>query len=360
VAHEASLLILDGLVAAEAYATTELELKKFVHELQMLAAAADCTMFLLTSAGHGDHATDQRPEHTMVDGMVALRDTASGWRVERHIQVKKFRGSDHLTGLHALRITGDGIAVWPRTESLPLPQPGHPRDPSEPPVATGIAGLDTMLQGGVARASSTLVLGSAGSGKTGLSLHFLAGSTAQDPGLLLGFYETPDQLIARAGRFAPQIAEQVQSGVISFLWQGAAEDLMDRVASELLENVARKSIRRVVIDGLLGFSDMTVQPDRMPLFFRALTMQLRERGVTTLYTTEVPDVPGIVARTPLSRLTPIADNLIMLRHVEEAGRQRRMISLLKARDNVFDPRPRGFSIGDGGIVLNDDGSAPEA
>jgi circadian clock protein KaiC len=46
-----SVLVLDGLVAAEHSAPSELEFKKFIHGLQTQAVVTDCTMFLLTSGG---------------------------------------------------------------------------------------------------------------------------------------------------------------------------------------------------------------------------------------------------------------------------------------------------------------------
>jgi circadian clock protein KaiC len=356
VAHAATVLVLDGLVAADAYATNDLELKKFVHELQMLASAADCTMFLLTSAGSGDGPADQRPEHTMVDGMIAIRDTARGWRVERDIQVRKFRGSDHLGGRHALRITSDGMVVWPRTEARKQPPPPS-RDPAEAKLSTGVAGLDAMMGGGIARFSSTVVLGPAGAGKTALGLQFLAAGPADEPALMLSFYETPDQLLARAIGFAPHMAQKAQDGRLIFQWQNSTEDLIDRVATELLAQVSARQIRRVVIDGLLGFEDMTVQPDRIVAFYHALTSHLRGLGATALCTTEVADLTGPVAQPPLGRMTPVAENLIMLRHVEEAGRLKRLLSLMKVRDSGFDTRVRAFEITQGGIVLAEDPDA---
>ena len=47
--HKASVLVLDGLVAAQEAAESPREFRKFVHELQTQAGLADCTMFFLTS-----------------------------------------------------------------------------------------------------------------------------------------------------------------------------------------------------------------------------------------------------------------------------------------------------------------------
>jgi circadian clock protein KaiC len=350
-AHAAGILVLDGLVAAEAYATTELELKKFIHELQMLASAADCTMFLLTSAGHMDEASEQRPEHTMVDGMIALRETTYGWRMERDIHVRKVRGSDHLPGRHAMQITSAGIMVWPRTEALPAASPAENTQGDAPRLATGIAGLDQMLGGGLPAGSSTVVLGPTGAGKTSLALNFLARSTPAEPGLMVSFYESPDHLLARASGFAPDLGPRVADGVIGFAWHGQAEGLIDRIAFELLADVRRRGVRRVVIDGLLGFEGLALPAERLPRFFLALTGQLRAMGVTTLCTLEIQQVPGTTHRAPVDSLTPIAENLILLRHVERAGRLERNVSVMKLRGSAFDSTLRAFEIGPGGIVL---------
>ena len=366
VAHAATVLVLDGLVAAEAYASTQLELKKFIHELQTLAAAAGCTMFLLTSSGMDPQAAAQRPEHTMVDGMISLHDIEYGWRVERDLFVNKFRGSDHLRGRHAMRITDDGIKVWPRLESLPLPAERRTRDAQAARVPTGVAGLDAMLGGGLPAESSSVVLGPAGAGKTALGLHFLAGCTADSPGLFLGFYEPPERLLARAAGIVPLLPDLVCAGTVQVMWEGEAEGLIDRIGDQLLETVRARGIRRLVIDSLLAFADMTVQPERIQAFYRALVGQLRELGVTSLCTAELPDLNSHVARTPLGRLTPIAENLILLRHVEENGRLVRLVSAMKLRDGSFDMRLRRFTIGSSGILFDEvdsdvaPGAAPDS
>jgi circadian clock protein KaiC len=357
VAHAASVLVLDGLVAAEAYASTDLELKKFIHELQTLAAAAECTMFLLTSSGMGADGSVLRPEHTMVDGIISLHDTEHGWRVERDVLVRKLRGSDHLRGRHALCITSDGIVVWPRTESLPLSAQRRPRDPSAR-LPTGATGLDAMIGGGIPLGSSTVVLGPAGAGKTALALQFLAGCGAQQPGIFVGFYETPERLVARAQGLAPHLPALVKSGAVLVKWYGDAEGLIDRVAHELLEAVRLHRARRVVIDGLLGFEDMTVQPERIPHFYKALADHLHELGVTSLCTAEVRNLTSAVAvaPSPLQRLSTVAENLILMHHVEAQNELRRFISVMKLRDSGFDPRLRSFTIGEGGIVLDGNGA----
>ena len=86
--------MIDGIVAARRVAEDEQAFNEFVHELQAIAIATDCTVFMLTSA-RGVHIT---PEHTMVDGIIELFDQLSGWAAESSLQVVKFRGSAFYAG----------------------------------------------------------------------------------------------------------------------------------------------------------------------------------------------------------------------------------------------------------------------
>jgi circadian clock protein KaiC len=68
-ACRASVLILDGFATAQRSAGDGQDFSEFVHELQGIAVASDCTMFLLASR----QGTPHTPEYTMVDGIVEPR-----------------------------------------------------------------------------------------------------------------------------------------------------------------------------------------------------------------------------------------------------------------------------------------------
>ncbi|QDM17577.1 RAD55 family ATPase [Tardiphaga sp. vice278] len=113
--RKASIVVLDGLITVHEKAGSDLELKKFIHELQTQASFSNCTMFLLTSAFD---ANTHPPEHTMVDGLIELRSSLHGRRAERSLQVHKLRGSWFMGGKHSYRITENGHAIYPRVEAL--------------------------------------------------------------------------------------------------------------------------------------------------------------------------------------------------------------------------------------------------
>ena len=87
-----TMLVVDGLVTAQASAASDEEFKEFVHNLQEIALATRCTMFLTTNRG-GDS-----PERTMVDGLIVLRENAGSSRTDSLLQITKFRGSGFLRG----------------------------------------------------------------------------------------------------------------------------------------------------------------------------------------------------------------------------------------------------------------------
>src|SRR5262249_51616154 len=154
---------------------------------QVMTQLSNCTTMMLASP-----STDPlHAEYTMVDGVFELHHQLTGSHVVRDLYVPKFRGSGYLEGRHSYAITNDGVVVYPKLETH-FPAPLVMRDEPLELVPFGISGLDDMLGGGVPAGSTTMVLGSPGSGKTLLGLHFLmAGVRAGEHTLHFGFYETP-------------------------------------------------------------------------------------------------------------------------------------------------------------------------
>src|SRR5215469_13914778 len=75
-----------------------------------------------------------------------------------------------------------------------------PKNRNLPKSPTGIQGLDEITEGGLPKGRPTLVCGSAGSGKSMLGVEFLVRGATQfgEPGVLMTFEETPDDIIKNA------------------------------------------------------------------------------------------------------------------------------------------------------------------
>ncbi|HEX7637904.1 MAG TPA: ATPase domain-containing protein [Burkholderiaceae bacterium] len=323
------VLVLDGLVAASEAANTDLDIKKFVHELQGFAVLQDCTVLLLTSG----NVQRMAAEHTMVDGLIELEDKLFDARSERSIQVRKFRGAGPLRGKHAMRIDNDGIRVFPRIESLYRTPMTLVADGGT--VDSGIPSLDRLLaSGGLPRNSSTVVIGSTGTGKTTMGLAFLHASSESEPGLHLGFFEGPERLRAKARSVGMPLEAMEAAGIIELMWQSPGEALLDEIADRLLGAVTRRGVRRLVIDGVAGFLESALYPERVTRFFSCLVNELRSRRVTVLLTLETRDVVSSVVSMPWG-VSGLVDNLFFLRFVHDQGSVERLMTIVKMRDTDY-------------------------
>ena len=344
--QQASLLIVDGVLNARVRAETTLDTKKFVSELQGHAAFAGCTVLLLTSA----RLDEGSPEHTMVDGVIELGEQLVGSRAVRHIQLRKTRGSAALSGRHECLIDEAGMHVYPRLEAL-FSHPSQMGSGTLARVSSGVPTFDEMLGGGLATGSVSLLIGPSGIGKTSLGLAFLAASTPQAPGLHFGFYETPERLRSKAASLGYDFAAMEQSGSLQLCWQPTTEGLLDQVGARLLELVAARGSKRVLIDSLGAFSRLAIDPTRLNAFFRAIAGELRARDVSVMLTWEMRDIFGAEISAPAPDLSSIVDNLMLMRFVELDSQLRRMMSILKVRDSHHDPALHELLIQPQGITL---------
>ncbi|HEY0683840.1 MAG TPA: ATPase domain-containing protein [Steroidobacter sp.] len=345
-AHEATILVLDGLIAVEETSTSDREFRKFIHELQAHAATAGCCTLLLTNGRRGEY----HPEHTMVDGLITLEDVPYGKRRQRELEVRKFRGSSSLRGRHPFQITDDGLVVHPRPESRFLRNAGVETDRR---ISTGVAQLDVMTEGGLIADTSTLLLGPSGSGKTTLGTAFLQKSSKEEPGLHFGFYESPQRLVANAQLIGVDLKSRVAAGHLEVLWRPTIERILDSLGNELIDAVRRRKVRRLFIDGWGGFAAAAEAQERLGPFFAAICNELRSLNVTTIIAVETENLIGPDLHLPIEGISAITENMFLLRYAEYQGRLRRLISIMKIRGGGFDHTLREFEIGPQGLHLLD-------
>lgn len=343
-AHQATLLILDGLIAVEETSTSDREFRKFIHELQAHAAAVECCTLLLTNGRRGEY----HPEHTMVDGLITLEDVSYGKRRQRELEVRKFRGSSSLRGRHPFRITDEGVVVYPRPESRQLSQAGS-NDSRR--LSTGIEQLDAMMGGGPLLGSTTMLLGASGTGKTTLGTYFLSRSSKKEPGLHFGFYETPEQLKANAARIGVDLRRLAADGSLELRWHAPVERILDSLGNEIIDAVRRRRVKRVFIDGWGGFAAAADLPERLAPFFAALSNELRLLEATTIYAAETENLVGPSVKLPVEGISAVTENLLLLRFTEYQAQLRRLISIMKVRGSGFNPMLHEFQISARGVEI---------
>lgn len=345
--HQVSLLIIDGLVVENRAEHPEEGVRQFVHELQSLASAMGVTCLLLTS-GHG------RPlnaEQTMVDGIFAFEDYTYQWRSERRIQVRKFRGSAVERGKHTFCITDDGLRFFPRLEGMPSTAVrGGGADAA---LSLGIAGLDPLLpEGGLLPASSTLLVGRSGSGKTSLALAFLSRATPAARSLMLASTEMPADLVQAGRQLGIAIGQGLDDGSIVIYPQGPEDEALDEMGHKLLRLVDEVGATRLVVDGLAALADTVAFPERGYRFIGRLLRELKARGVTSVITLDPAALAAATgARDPNGDgLAAWFDNVLTLTRSDDVNDSRRLtlgkLRATRATRTTFDVRlgPTGLTI----------------
>lgn len=350
--HRPAYLVLDSFKALRELGSAGPELRRTLFDLAGGLAARSCTTLLVGE--YTERELEELPELAIADGIVHLVTRPYGTRDERYLRVRKLRGSGYRAGEHAFRISPDGLSVFPR---LVTPAEPPPYAASAERVSTGVAGLDRMLDGGLRRGSSTLVVGAAGTGKTVLGLHFLfAGAAAGEHGLLVSFQENPTllrHLITGLGWRADELGER---GRVTSLYISPVEMNLDEVVQRMLSVLDAHPVRRVVIDSLGDLEAASSDPLRFRGYVYALVQLLAVRGITTYATNELPVEPGFAFFTRMGA-SYVSDNVIALRYVAEDEDRRedrafaRSIAVVKCRGSAHDHHIRRLIIGPRGAAV---------
>jgi circadian clock protein KaiC len=230
-----------------------------------------------------------------------------------------------------------------------------------PLLATGIAGLDQIANGGLPSGRSTVIAGTAGSGKTVLALQFLVNGvlTFDEPGVFCTFEETPDDLVRNVASFGWDFQAMIDCGQLAVVdaTQRSGEDFVEAGSFDLsgllarIENAIRRiGARRVILDAVGALFPQFSDANLVRKELRRINSGLRLLGVTTVVTMERTDEDGGVGRFGVEEF--VADNVIVLRNRLELEKRRRTIEILKFRGASHQKGEYPFTIDpDGGITI---------
>jgi circadian clock protein KaiC len=210
------------------------------------------------------------------------------------------------------------------------------------PVAklpTGISTFDVIAKGGLPINRTTLLSGTAGSGKTVFAVQFLAAGIARgESGVFVTFEESASDIRANMASFGWDLARWETEGKLAFV--DASPDphveVVESGAFELgallarVQNAVKKvGAKRVSVDSLGAvFSQFSDQSTVRRELFR-IAWALKGMDVTAVLTAERTQDYGPVARFGVEEF--IADNVMVLRNVLDDETRRRTIEIVKFR-----------------------------
>jgi circadian clock protein KaiC len=319
-------------------------LQIFVQRLVSHMTSWNATSFLIGEYLPGE--ADQNPIFTVADGIVWMTQYVQRNAVSRKIEVVKMRGQKQRSGLHAFRIDGGGVRVFPRIlPAAPLKRPA--------PVAagyrlsSGVAVLDEMLGGGIPAGYSMLLIGPAGSGKSLLATEFLeAGARNGETGLIALFERAPNQIMNA------KLQALVDSGQVGIVPVRTLDLSIDEMLHELIAEIDARKATRLVLDSLTGF-EMALAPEDRDDFrdsLYRLSTVLNAKGITVVMTNELEDRFGEMSFSPYGSAN-LVDGVIMQRYVEWQSELHTVISVIKLRGSKHSRQIRLFEITDDGVVI---------
>lgn len=321
-----------------------LRFRRQILALKQFFAGRACTVLLLDdrSAPEGDLQL-----HSLAHGVIALERVPMEYGAERRrLHIKKLRGARFTGGYHDFRIQTGGLEVYPRVQLVT--SPAALRNTA---VSSGSPELDALLGGGLARGTSSLITGAAGTGKSVLAMQF-ARSVVQH-GERAAVYMF-DERVATAEARASGIWSDASDPMFADRLRLRQVEPTEMSPGEFVTTVTRavdEGISLVVIDSLNGFLQAMPNERLLAVHIHELLSYLASRGVTTLLTLVQRGVFGAPIEEA-AEVSYLADTVILLRYFEHAGAVRQAVSVVKKRTGPHERtirecrvEPGGFRVG---------------
>jgi circadian clock protein KaiC len=340
-------LVIDSVTQLRYLSIDEYQFRKEILGLVSFLNKRGCTSLLSFEVSELERETSVA---LAVDGLIRLRTEVSPSRVIglRSIQIEKFRGSDFISGLHPMRITDEGIRVFPHRI-----EPIGGLHLTVELLSSGIRELDELLGGGVEVGTTTIISGPSGVGKTTLGVAFLISALARGKrSVLFTFEEAVESLMQRSRGIGMPLDAALEAGKLKIVRLNPMEQYPDEFLGKVRDAVEQEGFELVMIDSLRGYQ-LEMEQFGTPLdHIRNLVHYLNRKGVTSFLVNEVEHITGAVRVTEMA-VSHLADNIILLRYAEYAGKFIKVIACLKKRLGNHQPDLRELQITGQGMQVGE-------
>jgi circadian clock protein KaiC len=335
-------IVFDSLSEMRLLARDPLRYRRQILALKQYFVGRDCTVLLL------DDKTSNSQDlqlQSIVHGVITLEHVAVEYGAERRrLRVVKLRGSRYRGGYHDFSIITGGVEVFPR-----LIAAEHRNEFERGEVTSGLAELDSLLGGGLARGTSTLVIGPSGSGKSTLATQFAAAAARRgEKSALFIFDETSETFIKRSEGIGTRIESFMRNELVTLQQVDPAELAPGEFAHSVREAVDRDGARVIIIDSLNGY--LNAMPDErfLTIQMHELLTYLNQQGVMTIIIMAQHGFLGNAMSSPVD-VSYLADTVLMLRYFEAHGAICRAVSVIKKRTGAHETTIRELTITSQGL-----------
>ncbi len=291
-----------------------------------------------------DHARHYEFLDYMADCVIHLDNRMLGQLSTRRLRVIKYRGSGFGSNEYPFVIEPPGIKL------LPISDIGLSHQALGERISTGLSDLDVLIGGGFRRASSVLITGATGSGKTTLCSAFTQVACASGEKVLcLNFEESEAALVSAMLSSGTDLNTAITNGKLWLLT--AMPEAMGAEQHLVRALIAIKQMQPscVVLESATACRRMGTEQAAFEYMMRMINT-CKEMGIIIIITNQTIGLSNLDEISGIG-ISSLIDSVIQLRLVEDAGVMQRKLLVVKSRGSVHSHRHHDFRISDRGIDI---------
>jgi len=305
----------------------------------------DKGMTTVITGERGDGSlTRQGLEEYVSDCVILLDHRVHNQISTRRLRIVKYRGTAHGTNEYPFLIDRDGFSV------LPVSSLGLDHKVFEERISSGIPDLDKMLEGGgFHRASSILLSGVAGSGKSTIAASFIdAACRAGERAVYFSFEESAAQAVRNMRSIGLDLKAHLDRDVLRYFATRPTFYSLEMHLAVMLREIIRFKPSLVVLDPISAFMGSGERLEVQAMLLRMVD-SLKAHGVTAVFTHLMHSADG--NQETDAGLSSLMDAWVLLLNREIGGEFNRELYLLKARGTAHSNQVREFIMTADGITL---------
>ena len=284
----------------------------------------------------------------MADCVLSLRHEADDRIALRQVRVIKYRGAGVAEAVFPFVIDRQGIVV--ATLGATAPELAYPIFTER--VSTGVARLDTMLDGGFFRGSTVQITGGPGTGKTTLAGAFIESACRRkETALLVSFDEVGDEIMRNLASVNIRLGPCLHEGTLTIAALRTEARSAEEHLLHLKSLIETRQPRFMVIDPITSLVKAGGLAAALTVVQRLVRLT-KTQGIT-LFCTSLTESSDPLTEAGAIQISTILDTWIHLSYTIQSGERNRALTIIKSRGTKHSDQVRELVLSDAGVALTD-------